>query len=105
MEHINSVRLRGTLTSVPRGRTFGNGTALVRMLITVRLDELNRIDVIPVTVWDHVFDLSKLICMKQYDAVEIEGQIHRRFWTDAQGDHSRIEIVATSVMVEAECAA
>lgn len=31
--------------------------------------------------------------------VKVTGQIHRRFWTDIEGRHSRVEVVASEVEI------
>ena len=92
---INEVRLRGRLATAPEHRTFGSGARLTRLLITVQLDVPSRTDVIPVTVWEPEDEI--IHDAKRSQAIEVIGQVHRRFWTDAEGRHSRVEIVATSV--------
>ena len=92
----NEVILRGRLATAPEHRTFGSGASLARLLVTVRLTAPSRTDVIPVTVWEPDPDLVKAI---RGVPVEIAGQVHRRFWTDAEGRHSRVEVVAASVEI------
>lgn len=90
----NEVVLRGTLATAPEHRTFGSGASLARLLVTVRLRSPSRTDVLPVTVWEPESELLRAV---RGVPVEVTGQIHRRFWTDAEGRHSRVEVVADSV--------
>ena len=90
----NEVILRGKLATAPEHRTFGSGASLARLLVTIRLTAPNRTDVLPVTVWEPDRELINAV---RGVPVEVIGQIHRRFWTDAEGRHSRVEVVATSV--------
>ena len=90
----NEVVLRGTLATAPEHRTFGSGASLARLLVTVRLRSPSRTDVLPVTVWEPETELLGTV---RGVPVEVTGQIHRRFWTDAEGRHSRVEVVADSV--------
>lgn len=92
----NEVTLRGRLATAPEHRTFGSGASLARLLVTVRLTAPSRTDVIPVTVWEPDSDL---VCAVRGVPIDITGQIHRRFWTDAEGRHSRVEVVATSIQI------
>ena len=90
----NEVILRGKLATAPEHRTFGSGASLARLLVTVRLANPGRTDVLPVTVWEPDPELLSAV---RGTPVEVNGQIHRRFWTDAEGRHSRVEVVAGSV--------
>ena len=92
--HRNEVVLRGTLATAPEHRTFGSGASLARLLVTIRLASPSRTDVLPVTVWEPDPELLRGV---RGSPVEVIGQIHRRFWTDAEGRHSRVEVVANSV--------
>lgn len=92
----NEVILRGRLATAPEHRTFGSGASLARLLVTIRLTAPSRTDVIPVTVWEPDSDLVKAA---RGIPIDVIGQIHRRFWTDAEGRHSRVEVVATSVEI------
>ena len=90
----NEVVLRGKLATAPEHRTFGSGASLARLLVTIRLAAPSRTDVLPVTVWEPD---DALVKATRGVPVEITGQVHRRFWTDAEGRHSRVEVVATTV--------
>ena len=90
----NEVVLIGTLATAPEHRTFGSGASLARLLVTVRLSSPSRTDVLPVTVWEPDPELLSAV---RGVPVELTGQVHRRFWTDAEGRHSRVEVVADSV--------
>ena len=91
---INELRLRGKVAAAAETRTFGSGASLTRLLVSVQLDEPRRVDVLPCTVWDPVEEVRNL---SRGDKVEIRGQVHRRFWSDSEGRHSRIEVVATTI--------
>lgn len=90
----NEVFLSGKLAASPEHRTFGSGASLARLLVTVRLPSPSRTDVLPVTVWEPD---SALVGAGRGTPVEIVGQVHRRFWTDSEGRHSRVEVVASAV--------
>lgn len=92
----NEIHLRGKLATAPEHRTFGSGASLARMLVTVRLSGPSRTDVLPVTVWEPDPEVVKAV---RGIPVEVTGQVHRRFWTDAEGRHSRVEVVATTVKI------
>ena len=93
-EDRNEVILRGKLATAPEHRTFGSGASLARLLVTIRLTSPSRTDVLPVTVWEPDRALVNAV---RGVPVDVVGQVHRRFWTDAEGRHSRVEVVATSV--------
>ncbi len=92
----NQVLLVGTLTTAPEHRIFGtSGASLAQLLVTVRLSQpRTRTDVIPVTVWDPE---EQTLNAQRGTKVQVSGQVHRRFWTDAEGRHSRIEVVADQI--------
>ena len=90
----NEAILVGRLATAPEHRTFGSGASLARLLVTVRLTAPSRTDVIPVTVWEPGVGLTTAT---RGTPVKVEGQMHRRFWTDAEGRHSRVELVAHTV--------
>ncbi len=90
----NEVFLKGKLAASPEHRTFGSGASLARLLVTVRLPSPSRTDVLPVTVWEPD---PALVGAARGTPVEIAGQVHRRFWTDSEGRHSRVEVVASAV--------
>ena len=93
----NEVVLRGVLTTAPEHRVFGSGASLARMLVTIRLSApRTRTDVIPVTVWEPE---AGVIEAERGTPIDVIGQVHRRFWTDAEGRHSRVEVVATEVVL------
>ncbi|MCY3540070.1 MAG: single-stranded DNA-binding protein [Acidimicrobiia bacterium] len=92
---LNEIRLRGTLSIAPEHRIFGSGASLARLLVTVRQSvPRNRTDVIPITLWEPDGAILK---GERGTRVEVEGQIQRRFWTDAEGRRSRIEVIADRV--------
>ena len=94
---INLVILAGRLAAPPELRLFESGARLVRYLITVRSDEpRRRVDVLPVTLWDPPDgDYEPQVG----DRVHVMGSIQRRFWSNAEGRRSRLEIVAEKVSI------
>ena len=89
-EYVNEVTLAGTLAAAPEVRTFGSGSRVARLLISIRLPRPSRTDVLPVTVWEPTTEVMEAV---RGQTVKVSGQVHRRFWTDREGRHSRIEIV------------
>lgn len=93
----NQVAISGALAAVPEHRLFGSGASVARLLVTVRIEEPRpRTDVIPVTVWEPA---QAVLDSVRGTRVDVVGQVHRRFWTDAEGRHSRVELVAVTVDV------
>lgn len=91
----NLVVLRGTLATDPENRVYGSGASMARLLVTVRTEEPRpRTDVIPVIVWEPARAVREAVRGAEVDVV---GQVHRRFWTDTEGRHSRVELVAVTV--------
>ena len=91
----NQVALSGALAAVPEHRMFGSGAGMARLLVTVRIEVPRpRTDVIPVTVWEPA---QAVLDAVRGTPVDVVGQVHRRFWTDAEGRHSRVELVAVTV--------
>ncbi|MDH3729940.1 MAG: single-stranded DNA-binding protein [Acidimicrobiia bacterium] len=94
---LNLVVLSGRLAAPPEIRTFDSGARVVRYLVTCRTDEpRRRVDVLPVTLWDPPPELAS------DDAVPgtplwVAGTAQRRFWSEATGRRSRLEIVADEV--------
>jgi single-stranded DNA-binding protein len=101
MTDLNSVRLRGRLASPPELKEFESGTRMWRLLLTVRSEEPHRrVDVIPVTVWSPPPETDlQLGVLEQGACVMIRGAIQRRFWEAPDGRRSRMEVVASTVMV------
>lgn len=104
MDDVNMVVLSGRLASPPEVRRFDSGTELVRLLITVRSEApdtgINRVDVIPVTIWGNP-DVGSVLDEIGDDPVGarfwIAGSAQRRFWDGTDGRRSRIEVVAPAV--------
>lgn len=91
----NLVVLKGTLATDPESRVYSSGVSMSRLLVTVRTEEPRpRTDVIPVTVWEPARSVREAV---RGDQVDIVGQVHRRFWSDSEGRHSRVELVAVTV--------
>ncbi len=94
---MNQVRLRGTLATSPELRVFDSGTALARLLVTVRAaGDRPRTDVIPVTVWE---PSERVSAARRGDRIGVEGSVQRRFWTTPDGRSSRVEVVGHRVTV------
>ncbi len=90
----NEALLVGKVATNIDYRTYPSGAKAARLLVTVRLTDPTRIDVLPVTV----FEPDQAIVEAQRSMpVTVKGRLHRRYWTDTVGQHSRIEVVATSV--------
>lgn len=94
---LNLVVVSGRLAAPPELRTFDSGSRLIRYLITCRTDEpRRRVDVIPVTQWDPPAD-SVAFDAAPGTAVWVAASAQRRFWGEAEGRRSRLEIVADQV--------
>jgi single-strand DNA-binding protein len=97
---LNLVVLCGRLAVDPELKTFESGTRLIRLLVTVRSDELRRrVDVVPVTVWDPPDELVEGLPVKGR-RVWVCGSVQRRFWEAPEGRRSRLEVVAEQVNLE-----
>jgi single-strand DNA-binding protein len=98
---LNLVVLSGRLAAPPEIRQFESGSRLARYLVTVRSDEpVNRVDVVPVTVWDppdELIDLDPAPGTRLW----VAGSVQRRFWSAEEGRRSRIEIIAGQVCPKA----
>lgn len=94
---LNLVVLAGRLAAPPEIRQFESGSRLARYLITVRSeDPVNRVDVIPVTLWDPppaLLDADPVPGTR----VWIAGSVQRRFWSAEEGRRSRLEVLADQV--------
>jgi single-strand DNA-binding protein len=94
---FNLVILAGRLAAPPELRVFESGARLVRYLITVRADEpRRRVDVLPVTLWDPPDEDYE---PQVGDRVHAMGSVQRRFWSNAEGRRSRLEVVAEQVSI------
>ena len=92
---LNLVVLSGRLAAPPELRDFESGLRLVRYLVTVRVDEpRHRVDVLPVTLWDPPDDAPLPTVGER---VWVAGAVQRRFWSNAEGRRSRLEVVAEQV--------
>ena len=95
---FNLVVLAGRLAAPPEIREFDSGSRLVRYLMTVRSERPQRVDVIPVTLWDPEDDLLDEDPAPGRRLVAV-GAVQRRFWSGTEGRRSRIEVVARLVDV------
>ena len=88
---LNLVIICGRVAAEPEIRTFESGSKLIRCLVTTRLEEPKRTDVVPVTLWDPPPETEAITLG---DRVWATGTIQRRFWGGADGRKSRLEIIA-----------
>ncbi len=102
---LNLVVLSGRLCAPAEIRQFDNGTCLARYLLTVRSERpRRRVDVLPVTMWDppdELVDADPKVGMRVWAA----GAVQRRFWSEAEGRRSRIELVAEQICLREDSAA
>jgi single-stranded DNA-binding protein len=95
---VNLVVLAGELTTAPELRVFESGSRLLRMLVTLRVEEpRKRLDVVPVSWWDPDEGVAAGLARKQ--RVVVSGSIQRRFWEGPDGRRNRLEVVAESVTI------
>jgi len=98
---LNLIVLAGKMASEPELVEFESGSRLLKCLITVRLNEpRQRIDVIPVVLWDPSDELLEDVA----DTVRglpvwVAGSVQRRFWAVGEGRTSRIEVVAHDLKI------
>jgi single-stranded DNA-binding protein len=93
----NIVVLSGALAAPVELRRFSSGSAMMRLLLTVRtIEPRRRIDVVPVVLWDpdEALLLPPLIVG---DRLWVSATVQRRFWSAPDGKQSRLEVVARSV--------
>lgn len=94
---INLAILAGRLAAPGEHRTFASGAAYLRLLVTVRTTEpRRRVDVIPVTLWDPPDDLVEG-CAQPGRRIWVAASVQRRFWSEAEGRRSRLELTARHI--------
>jgi single-strand DNA-binding protein len=94
---VNLVVLKGRLAADAEHRTYESGAKALRLLVTIRLSEpRQRIDVIPVTMWDPSRDLVRKPPVRG-DHVWLTGNVQRRFWEAPEGRRSRVEVIAHEI--------
>jgi single-stranded DNA-binding protein len=99
---LNLIVIAGRVAAQPELRTFESGTALMRLLVTVRSKSPRaRVDVIPVSVWDPDPDLCDG-SIATGTSVWIAGAVQRRFWSATDGRRSRLEVIAHDVAIRAD---
>ncbi len=97
---LNLVVLAGRLAAPLEIRQFERGGRLARCLVAVRTAQ--RVDVVPVTLWDPPTDLIDADPAPGA-GVWTAGSVQRRFWSGDDGRRSRIEVIAEQVCLrEAE---
>lgn len=96
---LNLVVLCGRLATPGELRQFESGTGMLRLLVSVRTESpTRRVDVVPVTFWDPDEDLVEQVSESGVRIWAV-GSVQRRFWEDADGRRSRLELVASQVTV------
>lgn len=95
---MNLVVLAGRVADDPVVKVMEGGSTNVRVLVTTRSEGgRNRIDVIPVVLWDP--EPSLLIGLEKGVRVWCVGRVQRRFWTDGRdGRASAIEVIAWEIV-------
>jgi single-stranded DNA-binding protein len=100
---LNLVVVSGRLATDPETSAFEAGSTLIRYLVVARSEEpRRRTDVVPVVQWDPPEWTDELV---RGDGLWVAGSVQRRFWSDDQNRHGRIEIVAHHVQKRPERAA
>jgi single-stranded DNA-binding protein len=91
---LNVVVLGGRLAAPPEIRQFDTGARLGRYLVTVRTPD--RVDVLPVTIWDPP---DSLVDAEPCPGTPVwtAGAVQRRFWSGEDARRSRIEVIADQV--------
>ena len=96
---LNLIVIAGRVAAQPELRTFESGSALMRLLITVRSSApRRRVDVIPVSVWEPDEELLGG-AISVGTGLWIAGAVQRRFWSATDGRRSRLEVVAHEVSI------
>jgi single-stranded DNA-binding protein len=90
---MNSVILRGKLSSAPQCRTLASGSLLYSIELTTSTDE--GAWSVPVA-W---FDPPNTPLLEAGDEVVVVGSVRRRFFRSANGTQSRTEVVAAEVVM------
>jgi single-stranded DNA-binding protein len=96
-EDRNIVVLSGALAAPTELRRFSSGSAMLRLLLTVRtFQPRRRIDVVPVVLWDPDEALLQPPLVPG-DRLWVSAAVQRRFWSAPDGKQSRVEIVARCI--------
>lgn len=96
---LNLVVIAGRIAAEPDIRTFESGTTLMRLLVTVRTEApLRRLDVIPVVQWNPDPDTIPHEPVRGRK-VWVVGALQRRFWSEAEGRLSKVEVVAHEIAI------
>jgi single-strand DNA-binding protein len=100
-ETLNEVRLRGRAAIAATSRTLPSGDIVVtsRLIIerdaTARRRSAQRVDTIDCIGWSRRVQRS-MLGWESGDVVEVVGAIRRRFYRDAGGPVSRVEVEVRS---------
>lgn len=97
MDH-NTVVLSGRLAATPEIREFENSSRMMRLIVVSKQAEPpHRKDTVPVTVWQDVEGYDAVARLERGARVWVAARIQRRFWAEANGRRSGIEVVAQHV--------
>jgi single-strand DNA-binding protein len=98
---LNEVRLRGRAAVVATERTLPSGDTVVTTRLIIDRDSVarrrsaQRVDTIDCTGWSRRVQRS-MLRWASGDVVEIQGSIRRRFYREASGPVSRVEVEVRS---------
>jgi single-strand DNA-binding protein len=98
---LNEVRLRGRAADVATARTLPSGDTVVTTRLIIERDQVarrrsaQRVDTIDCTGWSRRVQRS-MLGWTMGDVVEIQGSIRRRFYREAAGPVSRVEVEVRS---------
>ncbi len=93
---LNSVLLRGRVSSLAIEKTMPSQDRVVEFRLVVNRDTRTGVDVLDIGAWN---SKARRIALKLKvdDCIEIKGSIHRRFWQSPQGLASRWQIEASEI--------
>ena len=99
---LNMVTLEGRLAAAPEYRVLDSGSRMARLLVAVRSAEPHsRLDVLPVVWWEPEDEFVSAPA-EVGRRVRIGGSVQRRYWESADGRRSKIEVVATRVVLQSD---
>ncbi len=100
VDDLNLVVLRGQLAQRPDVIQMAAGSEYIRYLVTVRTRApKRRVDVIPVIYWNPGHG-EMLREAPRGSGIYVVAQAQRRFYVGLGGRKSKVEIIATSVVIE-----
>jgi single-strand DNA-binding protein len=95
-ECVNSVILRGRVSSFGVEKILPSEDRVVEFRLVLNRDSRPGVDVLDIGAWNSKAR-RKALTLKIDDWVEIEGSIHRRFWQSGHGLASRWQIEASEI--------